>query len=342
MSARADPNSAGHQPMVDPAGLLKPRRLFSFEKWYFDGQTTEGDFFLAYLAPLTLAGSKGAELVVCLFPANGEAFRRSYHIKGGDLDLADHRQEAAFPGGRLTLNPQQCRLVIDREGAAVDVTYRPMDAAWSPPEDGVVLRMGTRCLRWVVPVPRARVEGEVRVDAGAVRFHGLGYSDFVQTDISPWRLPLRELLWGRALGEETLVIWNRVGFAQGHAALGLVGGSAGEPWLARQVEPDFLLWAPHEPTAGHYPVELGLALSPDPQGSGDAVGAQITLQQTRLLLGEYVADVQGFRSGFERWLYRAFTGNPVEYKLLSRVNNKDATALAAHEWVLWGRGRDRG
>ena len=43
----------------------------------------------------------------------------------------------------------------------------------------------------------------------------------------------------------------------------------------------------------------------------------------------------------ERWLYRSFTGNPVEYKLLSRVVTDGPLhgALAAHERVLWGRGR---
>ncbi len=317
-------------------GMLEPRRLFFFEKWYFDGQTEDGAFFLVYLAPMILAGKRSAELVACLFPPGGGEHRVSLHLKGRDVDLAEDRTRAAFPGGELSLDTEECRFALDRGDLRLDLRYRPMDPPWVPAGHGLLRRQGERSLRWIVPVPRAALSGTVRVAGADLRLEGssLGYSDFVQTDIPPWRLPLRELLWGRALGEEILVIWDRASFTQGkqltHASRGLVRLGAEERREVDEVVPAVESWCEHPATREGYPLEMGLRL-----GELD-----VSLDRTRLLLGDFVTDVQGFRSKTERWLYRTFTGNPVEYKLLSSARTEGVReALAAHELVLWGRGR---
>jgi hypothetical protein len=327
-------------PMVEPRGQLDPRWLFAFEKWYFDGQTADGSFFFLYLAPMVLAGKRSAELVISLFPADGGAFRRSFHVAGSDLEVAPDRCSARVPAGHIRLSHDEVRVKLDLEGAAADLTYRPMDGPWSPHDDGVIVRRANRVLRWVVPLPRARLDGTIRVDEREVRFEGFGYSDFVQTDIPPWSLPLRELLWGRVLGEDALVVFNRVGVAEGNdirrISLGLANLDGGEPVVLDDLGSEVLTWADHGPTDDRYPVDQVLT----GQAGGRAL-PPLLLHDTRLNLGEYVADVQRFGSGLERWLYRAFTGDPVEYKLLSRVRagDDDLDALAAHEWIRWGRGR---
>lgn len=324
--------------MIDPGHLLSPRRLFFFEKWYFDGQTSDGGFFLAYLAPLTLLGSAGAELVVCLFPPAGGQVRVSQHLRGRDLELDPGRAWARFPGGELSLAPQGCRLRVQGGGVDLEVEYRPLDPPFSPDDGGLMASQGGHALRWVVPVPRAQVNGTVEVRGVRLALEaGQGYSDFVQTDIPPWALPVRELLWGRALGPETTLVWNRLGLrssdgrginrtcrwlsqdAQGRR-------SAEGLWVTFQREQD------HPRTRDRYPTDLSMTLDGD--GSG---ATELRLGDTRLLLGDFVADVQSFNTEIERELYRTFTGNPVEYKLFSRVLGTEA--LAAHEWVLWGRGR---
>jgi len=332
-------DDAADNPLVEQRGALEPRWLFTFEKWYFDGQTDDGAFFFLYLAPMVLCGRRSAELVINLFPAGGGNPRRSFHVAGGDLEVDGDRCSARLPAGSIGLGAGETRVHLAHEDALADLCYRPVDAPWSPLEDGVVVRRGQRALRWVVPIPRARLEGVVRVGDTEVRFDGYGYSDFVQTDIPPWSLPLRELLWGRVLGPETLVVFNRVGVAAGkqveHVPLGLVRLGDGP---ARQVEgltADLGSWRDHEATADRFPTELGLTLPTD------ETAEQLRLHDTSLHLGEFVADVQRFGSGTERWLYRTFTGDPVEYKLFSRasVRDRQLDAWSAHEWIRWGRGR---
>ncbi len=327
-------------PLVEPAGQLEPGWLFAFEKWYFDGQTADGSFFFLYLAPMVLAGKRSAELVISLFPADGGAFRRSFHVPGSDLELAPDRCSAQVPGGYLRLDHDEVRVKLDLDGAAADLRYRPMDGPWSPQDDGVLVRRADRVLRWVVPVPRAQLAGTIRVDEREVRFDGFGYSDFVQTDIPPWSLPLRELLWGRALGEDTMVVFNRVGIAERGSIrtlpLGLARMGDGERMELDALTSEVQTWAAHEATADRWPVDQVLR-----GAAGEVTLPPLRLHDTRLNLGEFVADVQRFGSGLERWLYRTFTGDPVEYKLLSRVSSgdRDLDALAAHEWIRWGRGR---
>lgn len=48
---------------------------------------------------------------------------------------------------------------------------------------------------------------EVTVRAGDSTLHGRGYADLVEMTVAPWQLPLRELRWGRAIGEHTSQVW---------------------------------------------------------------------------------------------------------------------------------------
>ena len=158
------------------------------------------------------------------------------------------------------------------------------------------------------------------------------------TDIPPWRLPLRELLWGRALSDNAAVIWNRPCFQikgkRAAAELGWILRDNGDIDLFSHVAASFGAEQDHPVTRGRYPREMDLAMSGE---SGGTTIAQI--RDTRLLLGERVADVQKFRGRPERWLYRRFTNDPVEYKLLSSalLPGHDHPMLAAHEWILWGK-----
>lgn len=332
-----DPTGGG--PLVDPRGALSPRWLFSFEKWYFDGQTADGAFFFLYLAPMVLCGKRSAELVFSLFPPGGGNPRRSFHVTGGELELDDDRCGVRTPAGEIAMDRDETTVQFDIEGAAAELCYRPLDGPWSATEDGLIVQRGARALRWIVPIPRARLEGWIRVDDTEIHFDGYGYSDFVQTDIPPWSLPLRELLWGRVLGPETLVIFNRVGVASPggveHVSLGLVRLGDGPAMPTDRLDAELAGWEDHEPTADRYPTGIDLTLP------CDETETRIRLHDTTLHLGEFVADVQRFGSGLERWLYRTFTGDPVEYKLFSRASagKRELDAWSAHEWIRWGRGR---
>ena len=321
---------------------VQGRSLFFFRKWYFDAQTDDGMFLFAYFAPMTLFGSKSAELVVSLYPPEGGELRRSFHLPGAGLSIADDDSAAEFGSGKLSVSRSGASFGFALDDTSLDLEYTAAAPAWVPVlpggDPGVLLAMNNRRLTWTVPVPHARITGSARIGSRTIAITGLGYHDFVRTDIPPWSLPLRELLWGRALGEATAIIWNRPRFEIGGkrtaVGLGWMMNADGTMESFSHVDATFAEERDHPATRDRYPASIDLNMSDD---GGKKIVAHI--RDTRLLLGERVADVQKFRGGLERWLYRRFTNDPVEYKLLSSATlpGLERPIPAAHEWILWGK-----
>ncbi len=338
--------------------MLSPRRLFFFEKWYFDAQCEDGSFVFLYFASLTLAGIRSGQFVISLVPARGEAALRSLSFKGRRIDIASDRSAVAIPHGHVGSIPSSPgggrgvgiappAVHLDAGDVSVHLAYAPTDPPWVPSDGGTLLRLGERALTWRVPIPCARVDGEVRVGPQSARFSGFGYHDFVQTDIPPWRIPLRDLLWGRALGEGGALIWNRPLFRLDGADLPCARGwyriSDGPAVECDSIGFQLTALRRHDVTGEEFPDEMSFELRAAAGMESVARAQRVDLGGTRMFLGDNVADVTGFSNRAERWLYRKFTGNPVEYKLLSRVVSPGPFSglLAAHERVLWGRGRAR-
>ena len=322
--------------------MLAHRKKFFFEKWYYDAQADDGTFLFVYFAGITLMGRRSGQVVVSLTLPDGRTENRSCNFKRRQIDIADDRTAARFGDGELLSGASPSTFTLSAPEISLDLAWRSPDPAWIPGEDGVLLRRKRRALVWTVPVPCAQVTANVRVGDLEAQFAGLGYHDFVQTDIPPWRVPLRELLWGRALGPEGAVVWNRPTFAGADGEYSVELGWAREGARGASIFSgvDYAATAttPHPDTGDSYPSEMTITMLPGEEG-GEAV--RFSLGKTRLFLGDNVADVAGFRGRVERWLYRKFTGNPVEYKLLSGASGTASLegALAAHERVVWGRGR---
>lgn len=61
--------------------------------------------------------------------------------------------------------------------------------------DGVVWRCVAPCGDAVVHLPEGRT------------LRGRGYAEVLEMAVAPWSLPMRELRWGRAIGERTSLVW---------------------------------------------------------------------------------------------------------------------------------------
>lgn len=309
--------------------------MFSFSKWYFDAQTEEGDFLFAYLAPFSLLGSKTLELVLCYFPREGGEVRRCFHLPHSALGVEEEGRIAHFGCGELDVGEVRSTFSFRTQDAGLRLNYVRLDPPFVPPDDGKLLGIGKRSLHWQVPLPRATVTGKVRIGNLEREIEGFGYHDLVRTNIPPWKLPLRELLWGRAIGPGGAIIWNQPRFEihgdEHTVGFGWLRIGEDDPMSFSDLTFSTSHWVDHPGTDDRYPDAMSVEFG----GQGPPVLAEVS--GTRLLLGDYVANVQQFRNRFERWLYRTFTGDPVEYKLLSRVNMAQipGSLWAAHERVLW-------
>jgi hypothetical protein len=184
------------------------RGPFTLEKWYVDTLMPDGSVLIVYLGCMRAFGVRLARFAAELFPPEGPP------VRGG---CAVH----AVEGGedRLVFGPARLegdRLSWRTPGLSGEVCY-------SPRHPSAVLREpfveeGGRRLLWSVEVPDAEVEGRLSWPGGHCQVFGRGYRDRVWFDLVPWRFPIRELRWGRAVAGSHAAAWVAARTGEGEIA----------------------------------------------------------------------------------------------------------------------------
>ena len=146
---------------------------FELTKWYIDCVDPDGRVAIAYWASLTWAG-----LAVTW---------QSLAIDGGDVpalqrSAAGGGAAPVVAGGTLTWQPDalECVIVAESRQPAIDV---PLLADEEAP-----------AIEWRCGVPAAAVAIDAK---GVAPMRGTGYAERLVLRRPPWRLPIRELRWGR-------------------------------------------------------------------------------------------------------------------------------------------------
>ena len=122
----------------------------------------------------------------------------------GDCVSADGDARIAYCAnlrwGAITLDYGS---VLEKRGTAVSTREGTDDGwHWRARDPELRLRIYESAdgfIDWHCIHPRASV------DTGDIR--GVGYREHLQLTIAPWKLPMRELRWGRFLSEHFTVIW---------------------------------------------------------------------------------------------------------------------------------------
>jgi len=199
------------------------RGAFLLEKWYADVLSGDGSVLLVYLGWMRVLGVPVARFSAELFRPGGASVR-------GDAPVR------SIEGGesRLEFGPAR----IDGESLVWSTPGLSGALRFAARHPTVTLRepfleQGGQRVLWTVEVPDADVEGELRWPGGGERFVGRGYRDRVFCDVPPWRFPVRELRWGRAVSASHAAAWVCARTAQGEVAAswrdGRVVADAAEP-----------------------------------------------------------------------------------------------------------------
>ena len=154
---------------------------FSLSKWYLDVVADDGALAIGYAARLVLGPLviDYASLLAC--DAHGAVTTRTTlrHTEPPRLD-ADEFTWSAPPLG-------------------IAATFRARESTVR--ETLLDTSAGQVC--WTCHAPRANVSATL--DGHPLR--GLGYLEHVELTLPPWRLPIRELYWGRALSDQESLVW---------------------------------------------------------------------------------------------------------------------------------------
>jgi len=156
---------------------------FHLTKWYLDCVSDTGDTAIGYSAGLSwksLALSSASYL-----KWNQEQGREE------QSSLFQCRQPELTADG-ITWNS---------EGLSCRGTWRPTRLAAIPPV--VLYENSAGSVTWHCLQPLADVRFQINGD----EYAGLGYVERLDMTLAPWRLPIRELHWGRFLSHDSSLIW---------------------------------------------------------------------------------------------------------------------------------------
>jgi hypothetical protein len=155
---------------------------FTLSKWYFDCVHEDGRTFIGYLGELRWK-SLSIHYQSLLLHSDSEGTRTRFSLR-------------SCPPPTVS-GPA---LVWKSSPLHVEGTWNALEQ----PVRATILESDAGTIEWHCVQPRATAS--VRAGkAGAVC--GLGYAEHLRMTIPPWRMPLKELRWGRFLSETDSLVW---------------------------------------------------------------------------------------------------------------------------------------
>ncbi|MFW9849696.1 MAG: lipocalin-like domain-containing protein [Candidatus Thorarchaeota archaeon] len=182
-----------------------------YEWWYFDAHLEDGStivafFYAAYPNPGLDEGKIGVELT--LLRPDG---RKTQHfIKYDKSELNASSEVAAVTIGKNYLKVDYDKgelpvyeIFLDEEDLGFHLTYTATVKGWKP-GDGYAYFQDKGRFAWVIPFPRARVEGSIRDGDTTKEVTGVGYHDHNWLTF-PFSRMIEYWMWGRIYSENFTV-----------------------------------------------------------------------------------------------------------------------------------------
>lgn len=183
-----------------------------FEHWYFDAKLDDGHVVVGFLQASELITRKpGVELHV--YKPDGEKLSvvKGYtdadvttSTEKCDVRVGKNHAYAEFPDGGLPVH----HVHLAEEDMEFDLTYTNVLPGWKP--GGGMTKYGdTEFFAWVVPSPRARVEGTVRFGDTKLEAKGVGYQDH-NWGVGDMKRIIDYWYWGRIYGDDFTLLYAYV------------------------------------------------------------------------------------------------------------------------------------
>jgi len=161
---------------------LTPKSKFQLTKWYADCVGHNGDAVILYC---------------------GIAKWRAITLRYTSvLEAVSGKQTAARYSLRKSSMPVEQGATIQWQSNALGImgVWERLD----PPFETEVYETSEGVIRWRCLHPRSRAT--VNIARGKV-VKGLGYVERLDMTLPPWKLPIRELRWGRFLSDSESLVW---------------------------------------------------------------------------------------------------------------------------------------
>lgn len=175
-------------------------RIFRFEKWYADLLTPERDYIIIFHTLLEVFGIR-----ICFVEVNGSRFE-------GEQAVHINRRLKGIKRWEHTVFTRQGHLQYREERGEIKLLLGEMELVLNikpvhPPDfssRGLKIRnRGGGYLIWKPLYLKGRLEGRIHFTGDEEQvmneeeLTGTGYVDYLYSTMSPFRVPIRQLYWGR-------------------------------------------------------------------------------------------------------------------------------------------------
>jgi hypothetical protein len=197
---------------ADDALHIDLSRRGMYEWWYFDARLEGGYTIVVFLHASNpnpgVAGKTGVELTVVR--PSGEKTQRFIEYDRSRFSASRDEPDVRMGGNYLKVDYSRGDLPVydihvDEDDLRFDLTYTSEVHGWKP-GDGYSHFGDMGYFAWVVPFPRARVEGTVRVGEECIDARGVGYHDHNWLNFQFPRI-IDHWMWGRIYSETLTVCY---------------------------------------------------------------------------------------------------------------------------------------
>ncbi len=293
-------------------------RLFHLKKWYVDLITNERDITLyIYFIMTKIAGFSSGIVSAHLIRNDGFTLQASQKVKN---HFIDQEKRILFDGNILENKNGSSTIHVDLNTIRADLQYYSIGDSWIPTDQGRLLLVKNNFLAWHVPQPSAKVQGTISIDSQTLKVEGYGYQDIVEMTIPPWRLPVTELLWGRAYIDPYTIVYDQVKMKDGGCLQYVLLQKRDEPLLNDNAFSIHTDPNDHETNISHNAFSL-------------------RLKQRQVLHESAISTNEFLKPKLKRNFLSKISGNPLERKIVSdavlMIDGTQYSGTALHEHVVW-------
>jgi predicted secreted hydrolase len=181
----------------------------NFEWWYFDARLDNGYMAVAFFrAKHERTGKTGVEITI--YKPNGEKVQKIYDYKRSDLIASKENANVKIGKNYIKVdysnaNFTNYEIYLEEEDLGIHLNYKSKVKGWMPGE-GYTEFGNLGEFGWVVAIPRADVDGKLKLNNQEIAVKGIGYHDHNWLTFNLVRV-VDYWYWGRVYSKTFTIIY---------------------------------------------------------------------------------------------------------------------------------------
>lgn len=173
--------------------------VLKFEKWFTDVLTPERDYLIIFHTLLELIGIR-IFFVEINFARFGED--HVFHLNRKQKLIRRSGHSVSTVRGDLKYEDNQAKIRLSHKEMEIELNMKPVSLTGIHKKGMKISNRTGGTLEWKIIYLKTKVSGSIRIaregkESLEEKINGTGYSDYLHSNMSPFRVPVHQLYWGR-------------------------------------------------------------------------------------------------------------------------------------------------